>query len=141
MVILAFRCAAFAVGLLALSDLGAGLGMYLAPEGFSQTSGLPLGVPALMQGYGQRILLLGGLYAWLAVQLFQTRPTSASWLWLPCVDEAWNAFFDAYAWKVGTLPAHAVAPMAWAHGLLAVLLFVSLVALRSALKARPQPQA
>lgn len=113
------------VGALGFLDLLTGLGMLLAPESFSAQSGLPVGVPSITQGYGQRIALLGGVYLTLAWRLYRRNIRARRWLILPLVDETWNTLLDIQLLVTGGLPAAALQPMIALHAFFALGLGVT----------------
>lgn len=103
------------VGALGAIDLLTGLTMMTAPEAFSTASGLPVGVPAITQGYGQRIALFGLVYLLLAVRILKGNDQAKRWLVLPFLDEALNTILDVQILASGSLPAEAVMPMLGVH--------------------------
>ncbi len=115
------------VGTLGSLDLLTGLGMLTSPETFATRSGLPLGVPGITQGYGQRIALFGLVYLVLAWKLYRGEPTAKRWLLLPLADEAWNTLLDVQLYVTGGLPAAALAPMIGFHAVFAVALAATAV--------------
>ncbi|MNR82407.1 hypothetical protein D3C72_131650 [compost metagenome] len=118
---------ALLVGALGAVDLLTGLAMMVAPEGFAMASGLPVGVPGITQGYGQRIALFGLVYLLLAVRMHQGDAQAKRWLVLPFMDEALNVILNVQLLATGALPAAALMPMLGVHtffamGLAGVLL-------------------
>lgn len=122
------------VGALGALDLLTGLGMLGSPEAFSASSGLPVGIPGITQGYGQRIALLGLLYLFLAYRLYHGDAQAKRWLILPLLDEAWNTALDVQLYLSGGLPPAALEPMIAFHATFTVLLAAALLLGRKAPK-------
>jgi|GEM_PF-4549936 len=128
---------ALLVGALGAVDLLTGLAMMVTPEGFATASGLPVGVPGITQGYGQRIALFGLVYLLLAVRMQKGDANAKRWLVLPFLDETLNVILDVQLLATGALPAAALMPMLGVHtffamGLAGVLLLDKLSQRQSA---------
>ena len=131
------------VGSLGALDLLTGLAMLAAPEAFATASGLPVGVPGITQGYGQRIALFGLVYLFLARMIIRGEPKARGWLFLPFFDEALNVLLDMQLLASGALPAAALMPMLAVHtffalGFAGVLLLDRLAAQTQNVETRPR---
>ncbi len=113
------------VGALGALDLLTGLGMLTAPEAFATRSGLPLGIPGITQGYGQRIALFGLVYLFITWKLYRGDSAAKRWLILPLLDESWNTLLDVQLYLNGGLPAAALTPMIGFHACFAAALLAA----------------
>lgn len=85
--------------------------MFVSPGEFASAAGLPEGVPAIIRGYGERIVLLGAVYLVIAWSIGKGIRGSEKWAILPLIDELWNTASDSYEWLTGGLPAEAAVGM------------------------------
>jgi hypothetical protein len=115
---------------LILANLAVGSLIFFAPQLFGQLSGFAVGDLAVMRGYGQKIVLMAIVYTVLVTNLQR----AGILLWLPFLDELWNAATDLYELRAGHPEPELLVQMAVFHALMAFLLLLSTPAAARAAK-------